>query len=670
MLLRAAALSFALCLGCGAEGSDGEPFEPRATVLNVGADPLDGSGRESCPIYQEERCVAGTLQRCEIYDTGTGTFVEEPDPLLRRVFLYDRWYDLYESPLGLTGERVFDGPMPKDAPESEWASPSRFARWAGMGDAGIWTGAALMSDIFRYTQTRTEADYARMEEKTRTLIRSFEVTGIPGYLARYHYLKVPEGTPPDDQLIQRTGDPGPVDLPIEDSGIDGLPPQYDRGEAFWNGDVSIDQYTGPMMAFPIAYGLLKDEALKEKITHHLTCYLKRLARIEIINLKARPDLVEELWSFFGGTSLELDPDDPDISDLSELIWYVHRGINRENMDGFDRTCPEEVQLEPWRVLDARSPTFESELLELATDINRDIRTRENQIDHFYIPSIRGGDASHLIHLATIAYFLTGEEQYRRFLFDELIDRIRANEVARTMMAFRLPDWCFKFYGDHITYGTHWQLITMLPPGDLKEEMVRVMEEEAWQKALYNHNSAKFNVLYASVVPHGDREAAIETAIEQLRDFGGNGGELVAPRRTYSRDRGEIIDALPNEITLRCPTEEERNQCERGGQIFGIPLEGNTITHDCDGRPGECMMSDGKCADALASEGLPPRLRGYADFMWQRSPFKLGDAHAVEGQKQSPGRDLTEPYWLARYYGYIGEGEDQVLAWQDAGTCQE
>ena len=61
----------------------------------------------------------------------------------------------------------------------------------------------------------------------------------------------------------------------------------------------------------------------------------------------------------------------------------------------------------------------------------------------------------------------------------------AVEVALTMLAFRLPDFCFKFYGDHITYGTHWQLITMLPESDLKQSMIRVMEEELWQKGLWN-----------------------------------------------------------------------------------------------------------------------------------------------------------------------------------------
>ncbi len=269
------------------------------------------------------------------------------------------------------------------------------------------------------------------------------------------------------------------------------------------------------------------------------------------------------------------------------------------------------------MIDAASDSFLLDMLDLAADMNGDgSNPRAGQIDHFYIANLRGGDASHLMHLAAMAYYFTGEEQYRAFLFDELAGELGTVGVARTMMAFRLPDWCFKFYGDHITYGTHWQFITMLPDSELRDEMIRVMEEEAWQKALYNHHSAKFNVMYASTVPDqtaSARQEAIDSAVRQL--------------------------------------------------------EGATITHDCDGRAGECTMADDKCADGLASEGLPPSLRIYADFMWQRSPFKIGDPRGIDGQKQSPGRDLAEPYWMARHYGYITRGAGQVLAWREVGACQ-
>ena len=77
----------------------------------------------------------------------------------------------------------------------------------------------------------------------------------------------------------------------------------------------------------------------------------------------------------------------------------------------------------------------------------------------------------------------------------------------------------------------------------------------------------------------------------------------------------------------------------------------------------------RCAETLASGPLPPTLRPWEDFMWQRSPFKLGAAYPVEGVKQSPGLDLTETYWMARYYGFIEEGDAAVLGWRSVGGCE-
>ncbi len=661
--------------GCNGDGNEGpEPFELGPTIATAPVDLLADGAKTGCRVYLEERCQAGGLQRCEIYDTTTGAFVDDPDPLLRRVFLYDRWYDLYSSPVGLTAERVFTGPMPGDTPEVEWSSPENFSHWAGAGDAAIWTGAALVSDIFRYSATGTEADYGRMEDKVRTLLRNFEVTGVPGYLARYHFLLLPAGSPKSDQLFLKYGDLDNLssrDNPIESLDIEGLPPEYTQGVPMWNGHTSIDQYTGPMTAFPLAYNLLRDEQLKESIVHHLTCYLKRLKRLEITNLQGNPQVLEEISNYFGGGGIQLDPDDPDLLAIDDLVWYVHTGINSANSDEFDRSCPDSVQLLPYREIDATSASFMLDMLDLAADMESS-DPRAGQIDHFYIANLRGGDASHLMHLAAMAYYFTGEEQYLSFLFDELIGNLGTIDVARTMMAFRIPDWCFRFYGDHITYGTHWQFITMLPDSELRDQMIRVMEEEAWQKALFNHNSAKFNVMYASTVPDevaSARQEAVDSAVRQLEDFGGNGGTLEAPRRTHILERQKVIDNLPQGTTLRCPSEQDRSACEDPDDLFGIPLESKIITRECDGRAGECAMEDDKCADGLASEGLPPSLRAYGDFMWQRSPFTIGDSHVVDGQKQSPGTDLSEPYWMARHYGYITNGAGQVLAWREAGACQ-
>ncbi len=657
----------------------------RPTFAAAPADPLAGADVESCPVYDDTRCVEGRRQRCAVYDPGAGAFADAPDPLLRRVLLYDRWYDRYHSPDGQTGERVFNGPTPGDMPEVAWASPAHFAGWAGEGDSAIWTGVALTADAFRYMVTGTEADRRRMEDKTRALLTKFEVTGIPGYLARHHFLLMPPGGPTSDEhFVTHADAPGSRHVPIAPADLEraGLPAAYREGlrgadgqlvpgVAMWNGHPSIDQYTGPWVAFPLVYPLLRDEGDRARIVHHLTCYLKRLRRVEIVNLQENPDLLGALTSFFGEGMLRRDPGDIDLFALEKIVAYYHENVNRANADDFDRTCPDTVALEPTLVIDAASPTWLADIAKFALRLGEE-GMRPDNIDHIYVPSIRGGDASHMIHMAAVAWWLTGDEQYRAFLFRELIGNLRADEVMLTMQAFRSPDFCFKFYGDHITYGTHWQLATMLRDDPLFALAVRAYHEEMWEKALFNHLSAKFGVMYASIAGEAHPDVAAQAAAEavaQLRAFGGNGGVQDAPRRTHVRDRQAAIDALPEGVSVRCPTEQERTTCEQGVRLFGIQLESATITRDCDGRPGECAMADGRCVDGIASSGLPADQRRYADFLWQRSPFDLGESPAVDGQKQSPGRDLSEPYWMARFYGFVEEGRGHVLAWRDDGACE-
>ena len=666
----------------------------RQTIPEAPSDPLAEPGAvTSCDVYLAERCESGTKQVCAVYDTGAGAFTDSPDPLLERVYLYDRWYDLYHSPDGQAAERLFKAPVPAGTPESEWGAPENFELYIGKGDAAMWSSAALSGALYRYAATGTEADYQRMEEHLRLIVRLFDVTGVPGYLARHHFLWYPEGgaVQTDEHMVAY----GPAieadkrNNVIEDpASVEGLPAAYFeglpdadgdlvQGTPMWNGYISLDQYTGPAALFPAAYPLLRDEDLKARIVEHMTCYLKRLRRMEIVGLQDSQEALDALAAYFGGGGeLMLDEGDIDLLTLDRIVIYYHPGINWQNKDTFDRSCPDTVALEPTRIIDATSDTFLFEMLEFGVDLDDDGSKppRDEQIDHFYAVNVRGGDASHLIHLTSMAYGWTGDPMYLDFLYDELIGELEADRVTLAMQALRLPDYCYRFYGDHITYNSHWQLITMLPDGPLRDTMVRAMDEELWSKALYRHHDAKFNVVYAASAGDDElsaRGAALEMAILQLERFGGNGGVENDPRRAYLTDPQDVLDALAAEgsdIGLRCPTEEERAQCEDGGELFGIPLPDNPITFECDGRANQCVMEDGSCTNGIATEGLPSDLRDYSDFMWQRNPYRVGSWFGPDARVQSPGRDLAEPYWMARYFGFITDGSTEVLAWKDDGAC--
>ncbi|MCB9520920.1 MAG: hypothetical protein H6698_06920 [Myxococcales bacterium] len=684
-----------------ADGSGDEPLPPLPTQapFAVPTDPLAGSAVESCGVYLEERCDGGRRQRCGVYDPGGEAFVADPDPLLRRALLFDRWRDLFNSPDGQAIDRDFEAATLPGTPEDEWSSLDNFRCYCGTGDGGIWTGWATVSAVLRYTQTGTEADYQRMEQQVRDLVTMYDVTGVPGYLSRFHYLLVPEGTPKTDAHITRyenaevyghhnravVNPDGVPNLPeAYTSGIVGEDGEVWRGTPMWQGRPSIDQNTGPMTALPMAYGLLRDDELKGRIAHHLTCYLKRLRRIELINLQSNQELLATLIAYFSSGELLLEEDDIDLTSLDRIVGYVHPQINTLNEDTLDWGCPESVQLEPSRVIDAASPTFLFDMLDLIQDMDTSDE-RPNQIDHYYFPSLRGGDAMHLMHLAAIAYHFTGDDQYRRFLYEDLIDDIDTLGVARTAGAFQLPAFCRSYFGDQITYGPWWAFIELLGDSPLKTEMMRSFYGELWSKHLNETANVDLAIMVAGAIPPEiatERERALELVRDLLPLMGGNGGALMGdpfdarwfddPKRTYTLTAEQVLESAPDGVEPVCPTEQQAAACTAEISYAGITLPGvASASHACSEAESECPIAaeEGQCITWRTNRALPPPLRPATDFLWQRDPFQIGAGAHFEGWRQFGGNDYSEPYWNARRYGLVTEGAGQVLAWEDLGACE-
>jgi hypothetical protein len=640
---------------------------------------------ESCAVYQEERCIKGASELCQVYDLASGDFAAEVDPLLHRVLLFERWYDRYHQPHGQTAERYFVGETPAGTPESVWGAPAYFANYAGVGDAAIWTGVGLSTYAMRYLQTGTEADYQRMELKARQLQTLFDVTGIPGYLARDHFLLMDdEDAPTDDRhFIERNPEnlshwDHPVaaeespDLPDFYTGFEDAEGNFYPGTPMWHGNPSIDQYTGPMVAFPLVWPLLRDDALKARMAESLVCYLNRLQRIEIINLQSNEEAISAISATFADGVLDLDEGDFDFSELDTVVFYALRQPNSLNTDSFERSCPAAPAVAAQQTIDVSDDDFLIQLLELATNLASGDLELADGIDHVYVPNLRGGDAVHLMHLAAIAYYMTGEDQYRSFLFDTLIAELETDRVAATAGSFRPPVWCHAHYGLHISFAPLWAFINLLDDSDLRTAMHGVMEEEFAQKLMYDQGNAKFDFMYAGVVPESMASmsaAGLANALLALETFGGNGGLLDDPRRGYSLDRAVLLENMPPGVESRCPTEAERAQCEDGYVVFGLSIPGEDITDACTGGPGQCPVGDG-CAQAMASAAMPMEYRVWEDFIWQRNPFKIGRRFGVEGEKQSPGLDVIEPYWLARTHGVVDAGVGQVLAWETGGVCAD
>lgn len=674
----------------GPDATEVGPVAPLITQNPVAAPTvslLDGTGKQSCSLYQESVCEGGTRRECRVFDASAGAFVT-PDPLTHRALLWERWHDLYHAPGGMAVKRQFKSTVAGDATEAEWGDPTRFKSHNGFGDSAIWTGVAVNALVLRYAVTGTEADYQRMERRVRDLVRMFDVTGIPGFLARFHYYEVPSGAPLDPRLPLVSADEGVnpkeahwryamTDL----ASIDGLPAVYTdgyvdasgkawTGKPMWAGSPTIDQYSGATTSLPAAWGLLRDQSLKDRIARHLTCYLHRLRRVELIHIQSNPEARDAIDGYFGeGPGNQGAPGDFDFSKLDRVVLYVLEQPNALNAAEFDRTCPDAPQLVATRVLDATSDTFTLDLLALAGDLDGKKQLRKNGIDHFYVPSARGADAVHMMYLAAMAWHMTGKPMYRDFLEQVLIKDIGALDVADAYSAFVPPKWCRKWYADHISIPPLWAFTNLLADSALRTRMLHVLYDEAWVKNAAGLDNIKFALLVGGAVPATvgpDAPAAGARAAELLTRFGGNGGVLDNPRRSYARAYADVVAALPDTIQPVCPSDAVVSFCETGPEIFGVAVPGTDITDPCTGAADECPAANGECTHKMASAPLPPELRAWYGFTWQGDPYGL--SNGGDGTIQSNGSDLFEPYWLARYYGLLPEAAGLVLAWDEGGAC--
>ena len=386
------------------------------------------------------------------------------------------------------------------------------------------------------------------------------------------------------------------------------------------------------------------------------------------NLQQNEDGRQAIQNLFAGGALETEAGDLDFGALDRIVAYYQDSFNSLN-EGFDPTCPAKITRTPTRVIDAVDDLqFLLDMLALAQDLDSGNGERAKGIDHAYFVTLRGADAIHMLNLTAMGYYFTGEQDYLDF-FNELVSDLDAPAVAATLSALIVPNWCRSYEGEHRSFGPLWAFINLLADSPLKDEIRRIMHTEVWLKSIHNLRNAEYDILYASTAPEENSDTiahAIEEALGLIEITGGNGGVLDAPRRNYGVSRDEAIALLPAGVEPVCPTEKERSQCEDGFDVFGFHVDGVKFTRPCVDDPNECRVGE-VCAEPMANVGIPPALRQWTDFIWQRNPFALGRVPNDPGTQQTPGLDVTEPYWLARYYGYIDSGS-QVLAWQTIGNC--
>ena len=583
-------------------------------------DPLPIRG--AFPTALESCAVLGATEgarTCRLYDTRAKAFTDDADPLTRRAYLYDRWLDLYTTAERQHVNRVFKSPLPPDAPEARW--DSEFAGWEGWGDSASYFEESIVAAAFRAAATGAPADRERLESYVRGSVLQFEATGAPGYLARFHYAGIARGAPitPGRAMIERAE--GDFDIPD----ITRFPDYYRAPgvRPSWAGRPSIDSYVGPMNAWPLAFGLVQDRALRERMALHFGCFLKRLRVLKVTNLSRNAQLQGEVEKLLGSGLVHLD--DPSIARADEVWGFYLPQLNHANEASYDRACPAALARDaaPDDAVDVTRTGFEGRLFELV--LRQSGAAGPDAIDFAFYPGVRAGDAAMLLSWALAAYAMTGDESYLRWRDEILIGRANARAGAKTLGAFIPPKACRMYYRTPGVYTAMFAQALIEPSPSL----------ETWRKGLAAGEVAGLGDVLFDVMSAG-LEGRASTAGD-LAAFGGTPGLLDSPRRNNAVDNGDIPSSPPAADDVRL--------CEAGVTILGIHI------------PGERVDPAARFADAP----LPLMRRPPQRWAWGRDPFRVQSPWNADGRIQYSGLDLTEPYWIARYFGQLPDPA-RILAW--------
>ena len=140
------------------------------------------------------------------------------------------------------------------------------SRPRGDDNDGLWTGVYAAAECFRYSVTKSPEALANARKALQALLFLEEVAGHRGFPARSYIVR---GEPmPRDGEWHWTAD----------------------GKYYWKGDTSSDEIVGHFFAYGIAYDLLPDPALKQRIATTARRIIDHILAngYELIDLDGKP----------------------------------------------------------------------------------------------------------------------------------------------------------------------------------------------------------------------------------------------------------------------------------------------------------------------------------------------------------------------------------------------
>ncbi len=634
---------------------------------------------EACALYREERCIEGSLQRCEIFDGEAEVWAESVPDMTQQAFMFDRYYDLYHEVEGQTMDTHFTKTVPYGTPEAEWSKAEFFGRYDGYGDASGWTGTAVWAAAARYRATGTAADYERMLTKLEKAVFLYEVTSVPGLIARSHGAMLPEGAPQPHGNWRKAirgynscdGTDGHFCYPIEASLADQIPGYYSTGVEIgethydtsptWQGDASRDMYVRGLPGLVLAYDLLKDgereQKVQEAVRLELPCTLNRMKRGRIYNLDKNVEVKEILQGYLAGPNMILEPGEEAVfTEADELVFFAMEQPHPLHWDLFDRECPDgpPMEVDPDFELDAEDPMF---LLNLLALFAKEGGMGDQPLAWTQHPAVRGGDTVFMTSWALTAHYLTGDERYLDFLQD-LMARVPYSQVIHTYGALQLPKWCAPHFAPSLIYPSLYHLLARIDPDQSPNYwsmLSSAVVSEGRGKDISNRDDCLFGILYqrmTDLTTDPERADYVSHHAALLATYGMAADDKLEPDRNVPRN---FIDTPDPAVPLEEIPAIDLALCTEPPEVLGVTFPAPGLEDDW--------------PRAIDPVPLPKRVGGA--FLWQMDPWMVKREYGGVGMdRQWPMLGMTTPYWVGRMDGVIGEGTGMALGWQDVQeSCQ-
>ncbi|MBI3180755.1 MAG: hypothetical protein HYZ28_01285 [Myxococcales bacterium] len=247
---------------------------------------------------------------CRLFDVSTGQLatLDPAGSLSDRSRSYQQWLKRDGLASGGVGSARYSDPPVYSTLEA----------MDGIGDSAIWTGTYLAAEALRFQATGAPDARANALELIDTLHLWFNVSGSPGYLARF---AIKSGTPVPFQI-------GDLDCTVErvHCGVQHQGISYD-----YIGHVSRDQYQGVLLGYALAYEALSadDEAARKLIREDVVELVKELMAERTVplritlnglplsptNVKARFIVVNSAEMKNGALDLRVNLSKPDDSEM-------------------------------------------------------------------------------------------------------------------------------------------------------------------------------------------------------------------------------------------------------------------------------------------------------------------------------------------------------------------